>query len=81
MHEDQQNKRIAAARDFMQSLDQLHNILAQEPQTAEPESHPSEDCSSSSLTDSNVLEEAAADLDQFFGEQEPLEEGMLGEES
>jgi hypothetical protein len=73
MHEHQQNQRIAAARAFKESLDQLQNILAQEPQTAESVSQkPSE---------LQLLEEAGAELDTLFGDQEPLEKGMLDEES
>jgi hypothetical protein len=72
MHEHQHNKRIAASRAFVESLDQLQNILAQERQTPESESQ---------LLDANLLEEAAADLDAFFGEQELQAEEGLGEES
>lgn len=81
MHEHQQNQRIAASRAFMESLDQLQNILAQEHQTAEPESSSAGNCSLDSWTDANVLEEAAADLDAFFGDTQPLEDRILGEES
>lgn len=74
MHEHQHNQRTAAARAFMESLDQLQNILAQEPQAVESEYprlgvHPA-----SHQGDLKLLEEAAADLDKFFGEQESIEE-------
>lgn len=51
----------------MESLDQLQNILTQERQTDESESP-------ENWTDLEVLEEVAADLNEFFGEQEPPEE-------
>ncbi len=81
MHEHQDNRRIDAARAFMESLDQLQNILAQERQAAESESHSSGNSSSSSWADSKLLEDAAADLDAFFGDAQSLEEEMPGEES
>ncbi len=74
MHEHQRNPRFSAAKAFMESLDQLQNILAQERQT--DESEPSDNWS-----DSEVLEEVGADLDEFFGEQEPSEAGLVGDES
>ena len=74
MHEPQHDQRTAAARAFMESLDQLQNILAQEPQIAESEYHGSGVHSSSHQSDLKLLEEAGADLDKFFGEQESLEE-------
>jgi hypothetical protein len=80
MHKHQPNQRIAAARAFMDSLDQLQDILAQEHQIAESESPSSGNCSSNSSTGAEVLEEAAADLETFFGDTQSLEEGMLGEE-
>ncbi|HEY9638520.1 MAG TPA: hypothetical protein V6D14_34370 [Coleofasciculaceae cyanobacterium] len=73
-YEYQQNRRIDASRAFMESLDQLQNILAQERQTAESESQSPENTSSNSWSNLKLLEEAAADLDEFFGEQEALEE-------
>jgi len=79
MHEHQKTRRIAAARSFMESLDQLHNILAQESQSAEFESQPEESCESSSWNYPQALEEAAADLDEYFGDAQPPEEGVLGE--
>jgi hypothetical protein len=97
MHEHQQNQRITAARAFMESLDQLQDMLVQERQMAKSESQPSGDRvsqvepSSSALvrntdscsengTDLKILEEAAADLDEFFGDSQSLEEWELGEE-
>ncbi len=74
MHEHQHNQRTAAARAFMESLDQLQNILAQEPQTIESEYQGSGVHSGSHLSELKLLEDAAADLDKFFGEQESLEE-------
>ena len=75
MHEPQQNRRIAAAKTFMESLEQLHNILAQEPPVAESEFSPEGKRSSSNWMDLRLLEEAAADLDEFFGDTQPPEEG------
>ena len=74
MHKHQHNQRTAAARAFMESLDQLQNILAQEPQTVESEYHSSGVHPGSYQSDLKLLEEAAADLDEFFGEQESIEE-------
>ncbi len=56
MHEHQPNLRIAASRAFRESLDQLQNILEPEHQSAESDSH--------------IWEEAGADLDAFFGDEE-----------
>lgn len=61
MHEHQHDRRIAATRAFIESLDQLQNILAHERQTPESESL---------FSNTNLLEEAVADLDAFFCEQE-----------
>jgi hypothetical protein len=81
MHEPQQNLRNAASRAFMESLDQLNNILAQESQTAESESQPGSDSGLSRWTHLKALEEAAADIDKFFGDAQPPEEEVLDEES
>ena len=68
MHEHRpQNLRNAAARAFRESLEQLEDILASEPQTAD--------------SDVKIWEEAAADLDAFFDEEESPQAGMLDEES
>jgi hypothetical protein len=97
MHEPQQNLRNAASRAFMESLDQLQNILAQESQTAESDSQQegnsinesipqepvlrqSTDRGLSSWTYLKALEEAAADIDNFFGDNQPPEAGVLDEE-
>jgi len=72
MHEHQHDRRIAATRAFIESLDQLQNILAQERQTPESELP---------LSNPNLLEEAAADLDAFFSEQDIQAEEELDEES
>ena len=74
MHEHQHNQRTAAAKAFIESLDQLQNILAQESQTVESEYQGSEVHSAEHPSDLKLLEDAAADLDNFFGEQESLEE-------
>lgn len=74
MPEPQQNQRSAAARAFIESLDQLQNILAQEPQTAESEYQGSGVHSAEHPSDLKLLEDAAADLDNFFGEPGSLEE-------
>lgn len=80
MHEHPQNLRTSAARAFMESLDQLQNILAQESQTTEPEFQLDDSHSSTSETDLTVWEEAAADIEQFFGETQLPEEGGLKDE-
>lgn len=72
MQEHQHDRRTAATRAFIESLDQLQNILAQERQTPESESP---------LSNTNLLEEAAADLDAFFSEQDLQAEEGLDEES
>ncbi len=72
------NQRIAAARAFKESLDQLQDILAQERPTTKSnksESHRSGDRSSQNSFDLKMLEEAAADLDAFFGDTELPEDG------
>ncbi|NEQ23231.1 MAG: hypothetical protein F6K28_29570 [Microcoleus sp. SIO2G3] len=80
MHEHPQNLRISAARAFMDSLDQLENILAQESQSTELEFQLDDSHSSTSETDLTVWEEAAADIEQFFGEtQLPEDEGLEDE--
>lgn len=71
MHEHEQNQRMNAARAFAESLDQLQRILAQEAQAAEYESQPRNDQSSTSWTVLEAWEDAAADLDQFFGDTQP----------
>ncbi len=78
MHEPQQNQRIAANRAFTESLDQLQHILLQKAQPLESESllHPN----SHNSIDSKAWEDAAADLDQFFGDAQP-EDAILDEES
>ena len=81
MHEHQQNQRIAAAKAFIESLDQLQNILAQEPQTAESSSLKPSVHSANARSDQQLLEEAGAELDTFFGAQEQLEKGALDEEA
>ncbi|MEW6494093.1 MAG: hypothetical protein AB1589_16505 [Cyanobacteriota bacterium] len=68
MNEHQQNLRIAAARDFMESLNQLENILAPEYQAAESEYQPEDAFSAKEQANSEILEQMAADLDAFFGD-------------
>jgi hypothetical protein len=77
MHEHPQNLRSSADRAFMESLDQLQNILAQESQTTEPEFQLDDRHLLSSETELTVWEEAAADIEQFFGETQLPEEGGL----
>jgi|GEM_PF-6894047 len=67
MHEHQE-KRIAASRDFAESLDQLQDILTQGSQTTESDSQQSGELSVDSSTDAKLLEEAAAELDEIFGD-------------
>ncbi|MGC1395335.1 MAG: hypothetical protein WA828_13720 [Coleofasciculaceae cyanobacterium] len=65
MHEHQQNQRIAAKRAFTESLNQLQDILLEE-QLAQVEAPPAN--STNQGIDAQAWEEAAADLDQFFGD-------------
>lgn len=74
MHDHEQNQRMNAARAFAESLDQLQHILRQEAQAAESESSPKNEQSSKSWTVLQAWEDAAADLDQFFGDTQPLED-------
>lgn len=74
MHEHEQNRRIDAARAFAESLDQLQKILTQEAQAAEAESLTQSAKSSDSRKILQAWEDAAADLDQFFGDTQPLGE-------
>jgi len=80
MHDPQHNQRIAASRAFMESLDQLQNILAQERQIAESQSQELGSRSAKSWLDSQDLEEAAADLDAFFGDEDLWADGGWGDE-
>lgn len=64
MHEHQQNQRIAAKRAFRESLNQLQDILLEE-QPAPIAAPPAKDPAN---IDAQAWEEAAADLDQFFGD-------------
>lgn len=68
VQEHQPNLRIAAARAFQESLDQLQNILAQESQTSEPTDNTPDKDDSSSGAVPRSLEEAVADIDEFFGD-------------
>lgn len=63
----------------MESLDQLQNILAQERKFAKSKPPQTGNYSSRSWTASKALEEATAELDEFFCEQEPMED-VLDEE-
>jgi len=72
MHEHEQNQRMNANRAFAESLDQLQNILKQEAPSAESESLSLSDKFSDSWTVLQAWEDAAADLDQFFGDTQPL---------
>lgn len=76
MHEPQQNQRIAADRAFRESLNQLQDILLQENQAAEIEVPQAKDRANHWI-DAQAWEEAAADLDQFFGDVQPLDEGFV----
>lgn len=80
MPEHPQNLRISAARAFNESLDQLQNILAQENQTPELEFQLDDSHASIIESDLTVLEEAVADIEQFFGENELPEAAGLEEE-
>ncbi len=75
MDDPQKNLRIAAAKAFMDSLEELENILAQDrPSSKSPSSKPIDSASEASV-DLFLLEEVAADLALFFGDEELLEDG------
>lgn len=80
MQEHQPNLRSAADRAFRESLEQLENILPPEPQTAESDFPLEGDFPSRSQPDSNLWEEAAADLDAFWEDTDLPQAGMLDEE-
>ncbi len=67
MHEHQE-KRIAASREFAESLEELQDILTPSSQTAESEPHQSDKSSVEISTEAKLLEEAAAELDEFLGD-------------
>lgn len=75
MHEHPENLRLAAEVAFFESLDQLQNILAQEGQIGESECLGSGDYLSDLFADSKAMEDAAADLDAFFGDVPQLLDG------
>lgn len=81
MDEHQQNFRIAAAKAFSESLEQLQSIGALEHQSAESEYQSKGSVSSTNSTQAKMWEDVAADLDAFFGDTQPSQTGILGEES
>lgn len=68
MQEHPQNPRISATNAFMESLDQLHHILAQEHQLSESEPPSEHEPEVLFETDAHILDEVAADLEAFFGD-------------
>lgn len=74
MQEHQPNLRSAADKAFRESLEQLENILPPEPQTAEG------DFSSRSQPNSNLWEEAGADLEAFWEDTFLPQTDLLDEE-
>lgn len=68
MQEHPQNPRMSATNAFMKSLDQLHQILAQEHQLTDSEWSLERKPQSLSEADAHILDEVAADLDAFFGD-------------
>jgi hypothetical protein len=81
MNEHQQNFRIAAAKAFIESLDQLQTIGALEHQSAESECQPKGSVYSTNPTQAKMWDEVAADLDAFFGDTQSSQAGIWGEES
>lgn len=82
MREHPQNPRMSATNAFMESLDQLHQILAQEHQLSDSERPSEREHQSLSEADAHILDEVAADLDAFLGDEalsepEELEEDGL----
>ncbi|HEY9666346.1 MAG TPA: hypothetical protein V6C91_06045 [Coleofasciculaceae cyanobacterium] len=81
MHEHQRNRRLDAARAFTESLEQLQTILTPEQTASKSEFSSDGIYSSKNQPDSQVLEEVAADLDDFFGDtQQPSHVEDVGEE-
>lgn len=74
MDDPQQNLRMAAAKAFMESLEELENILAQDRPPSESPSPQSAKSASEASVDLSLLEEVAADLAEFFGDEELLEQ-------
>lgn len=77
MHEHPDKFRLAAEVAFFESLDQLQNILAQESQTEESGGLPCDEHLSPIFPDSKAMEDAAADLDAFFGDVQQPEDGEM----
>jgi hypothetical protein len=75
MDRHQRAERMAAARAFTESLEQLQDILARDDRTDAVESEKCEGSPSDSQTNSAVWEEAAADLDELLGEAHSAEDG------
>jgi hypothetical protein len=71
MDEHQQNRRTAADRVFMESLNQLQDILAPDPQASESGFESADSLRTTSPTNAKIWEEAAADLEAFFSDKEP----------
>ncbi len=76
MPEYQQNQRMAAKRAFTESLNQLQDILLQDNQPTEAQAPQAKD-KANHWIDAQAWEEAAADLDQFFGDVQPSDEGFV----
>jgi hypothetical protein len=78
MHEHSENLRLAAEVAFFKSLEQLQNILTQERQTRESEFPQGSNSLSPIFPDSQAMEDAAADLDAYFGDVNLPENGDMG---
>lgn len=70
MSEHQLNQRHQAAKAFTESLEQLDDILLKGTQPAEARPDKTE----TYKIDAHAWEDAAADLDQFFGDVQPTED-------
>ncbi len=68
-------ERMAAARAFTESLEQLQDILARDDRTDAVETENCEHSQSESQANPAVWEEAAADLDEFLGDAHSAEDG------
>lgn len=71
MDEHQQNRRTAADRAFMESLNQLQDILAPDPQASKSGFGSADSRCTNSQTNAKIWEDAAADLEAFFSDKEP----------
>jgi hypothetical protein len=71
MDQSQRELRRAAAKEFMESLDQLGKSLATDADLEHPDNFPSQSQSAPKGLSLQDLEDAANDIDQFIGLSHP----------